>query len=311
MLSDQGANSSSPIDRSNSSVIISSRNRPEMLTQVVVSVLQGKQLPAEIIIVDQSEVEHPTLPALQAVLECEIRYLWTNSVGLSRGRNEGIAAATQPIVVFTDDDIVVAPDWLENITRPLAEHGPRTVVTGQVLAGETNVAGGFAPSVKLDTLPQVYQGRVGKGVLAGGNLALYRAAFDEVGYFDEYLGAGSAFPSSEDNDLSYRLLEAGYRIMYEPQAVLYHLAWRPADQFLKMRWNYGVGRGACYAKHLSLKDPYMLRCLLVDLGRHFYNAACLVRQQRQQAYGNLVFNLALVSGAARWLLVQPNKKVPG
>jgi GT2 family glycosyltransferase len=67
---------------------------------------------------------------------------------------------------------------------------------------------------------------VGKDVLWGNNIAIQRSAIVKVGAFDERFGAGSNFPSSEDNDLGFRLLEAGYRIIYMPKATLYHRAWR-------------------------------------------------------------------------------------
>ena len=43
------------------SLIIASRDRPELLADTVASVLKGDEVPAEIVIVDQSRVPHPTL----------------------------------------------------------------------------------------------------------------------------------------------------------------------------------------------------------------------------------------------------------
>src|SRR5439155_23952935 len=104
--------------------------------------------------------------------------------------------------------------------------GPRTIATGRVLSTAPETPGGFAPSTKIEEASIVYEGRVGKDVLWGNNMAMYRSAIAPIGGFDERLGVGSHFPSSEDNDLGFRLLEAGYRFIYVPEAVLYHWYWQ-------------------------------------------------------------------------------------
>ena len=80
------------------SVIICSRNRPEFLLEAVRSVLQGTAVPAELIVVDQSDAEHQMLRQLSGERGCELRYLWTRERGVSRARNAGLRAARQPIV---------------------------------------------------------------------------------------------------------------------------------------------------------------------------------------------------------------------
>jgi GT2 family glycosyltransferase len=139
-------------------------------------------------------------------------------------------------------------------------------------------------------------------------MALHRSTFVEVGEFDERLGPGTVFPGAEDNDLGFRLLEAGYSIHYVPEAVLYHKAWRSAREYLPLRWNYGLSQGAFLAKHMRLSDRYMLGRLRADLYRHGNR---LVRQDlrrsRGQIYADAIYILGLLCGAARWLLTQPKK----
>ena len=98
----------------------------------------------------------------------------------------------------------------------------------------------FAPSTKVDTAPAVYHGRLHEDVLYTGNMAMDRSAARAVGVFDERLGPGTSFPSAEDNDFGFRLLEAGYRIVYVPEALLYHRAWRSERDYVRLRWSYGA-----------------------------------------------------------------------
>jgi GT2 family glycosyltransferase len=287
-----------------SSLIICSRNRSQLLFETIESVLRGDEVPTELVIIDQSQKPDERLSGWKPDRDCEVRYLWSHTVGLSRARNEGIAAARYELLVIIDDDMFVEPQWFATFVEALTAAEPRTVVTGRVLSGPPEVPRGFAPTLAVLETPATYQGRIGTEVLAGGHMAAWRSAFAEVGGFDERLGAGSSFPAADDNDLGFRLLEAGYRIQYVPQAIVYHRAWRPEPDYLPMRWNYGLGKGGYYAKYLSLKDRYMLRRMLRDIGHRIYRLPQRLRHNRRLVYGDPAYILGILVGAARWFLTQ-------
>ena len=287
-----------------SSLIIPSRNRPELLLSTVKSILQGAEVPTELIVIDQSSAPHPTLASIATNRACEIRYLWTKSIGVSRARNMGIGAARYNILAFTDDDVNVTSTWYGALIGALISAGPRAVISGRVLPGIVQRPGGFVPSTKTDEKRAVYAGRIGEDVLYTNNAAMFRSAVEEVGSFDVRLGAGSIFSNAEDNDLGFRLLEAGYHIFYVPEAVLYHCAWRDEKDYLPLRWSYGRGQGAYYAKHLSLRDQYMLRRMLRHVKNHCIGCLRRVRRQRLLAYGDGIYLLGLFSGVAQWLVTQ-------
>jgi GT2 family glycosyltransferase len=286
------------------SLIIPSRDRPEFLLTAVKSILQGDEVPSEIVIIDQSKAPNPALATLTTHRMCDIHYLSTQSVGLSHANNKGIATARHDVLAFTHDDVLVTPAWFGALIRALLRAGPRSVVTGQVLLTEAETPGGFQVTIKVDEAPAVYVGRVAKDVLLPLNMAMHRSAIDEVGSFDVRLGPGTPFPGAEDNDLGFRLLEAGYRIIYVPQAVLYHRAWRSAQDYLRLRWGYGRAQGAFFAKYLSLKNRYMLGRLGKDVGHYVYTCFRRIRHERRRAYGDAVYVLGILSGAMQWLLTQ-------
>src|SRR2546425_4800577 len=160
------------------SLVICSRNRPKLLLDMVESVLQGEEVPTELIIVDQSDAPHPTLPTLQHDRACEIRYLPTRSVGLSRARNVGIAAARHDILVFTDDDLLASCTWFASVIRALVDAGTHAVVTGRVLATRPEAPGGFVLALAVNEISAVYTGRIGTDVLAGCQMAMYRSTIE-------------------------------------------------------------------------------------------------------------------------------------
>lgn len=283
------------------SLIICTRNRARLAAETVDSILRGDAVPAELVVVDQSEAPNPAIAALDGARGCAVRYVRTPTVGLSRARNLGIAAASHELLVFTDDDVLVAPTWYVAIVEALAAAGPRTVVTGQVRPAVAEVRGGFAPAIREGGTAAVYRGRLDQDVLYPLNMALYRSLIEEIGTFDERLGAGTRFPGAEDSDFSFRLLEAGYAIAYAPQAVLYHRAWRRDRDYLPHRWDYGRGRGAFYAKHASLHDRYILRRMWRDTVPRALWAPLRFRRDRRRALGDLALACGIVSGALHWL----------
>lgn len=272
----------------NGSVILASRNRPALLADTVASILRSDPQPGEVIVVDQSDQPHPGLFG--------VRYLWTEARGLSRANNLGTRAAIHDRLVFTHDDVLVERDWYGRMTAALLEGGPRTVVTGRVLPAEPEPgrADGFAPSLNPSTIPAVYEGTTARDVIWPMNLALHRSALEAIGGFDERLGPGTPYPAAEDNDLCRRLLEAGCRIVFDPAAVVYHRAWRPWSEHASLRYDYGRGQGAFYAKHRDVRR--LTGDIASRLLRMGFRAGSAGRTPREE----IAYVRGLLSAAWQW-----------
>jgi GT2 family glycosyltransferase len=240
--------------------------------------------------------------SFQPERECEFRYVWSEKKGVSLGRNMAVSIATHPILVFTDDDMLVTPTWFATIIYTLLAVGSHAVVTGQVLSSEE---GGkeLAPSIREDHESVIYRGRVNQDVLFTNNMATYRSAFDQVGGFDARLGPGTRYPAAEDNDFAFRLLEAGYSIVYDPLSTVYHRAWRSQEQSLRLSWNYGCGQGAFYAKYFSLKDPYMIGRMAKSVSAALLRVPYRMLGQRGRTYRDILYLCGLLYGAARWQIM--------
>lgn len=286
----------------NTSLLICSRDRPRLLLETIESVLAGAELPAEIVVVDQSSIPHPSLERWTRG-DPVVRYIHSGTTGLSVARNIAIAAAGCEDLVIIDDDMFVERDWFGSIVRALRAEGPRAVITGRVLphAG-ANAPGGFVPALATSDAPVRYRGRLAKDVLAGGHMAARRQVFEEVGGFDARLGAGSRFPAADDNDLGFRLLKAGFEIVYAPQAVVYHRAWRPGSEYLVMRWRYGRGKGGFYAKHLPTARGHMAARIGRDVGRRAAGLFGRLRRDPRGAAGDVVYSAGVLLGVVEWSL---------
>jgi GT2 family glycosyltransferase len=286
-----------------SSVIVCSRNRPRYLLETVESVLHGAERPAEIVVVDQSDEPHPTLGAMGSREGCTIRYVHSAERGVSRARNSGMRAAATELLIYTDDDVFVHRDWLAPMVRNLVELGPHGVVTGRVLAAPDEVPGAFAPALVASEAPAEYAGRIARDVLEAGNMAVHRGTMLALGGFDEQLGPGTRFPAGEDNDMGYRLLAAGCRIRYVPDGIIYHRAWRGPEEYLPLRWRYGIGQGAYYGKHLRGGGGrgYMAGRLARLLRHHLWLSIRRAPREPKAATGHLVYVGGVLNGLVRRL----------
>jgi GT2 family glycosyltransferase len=276
------------------SVVVSTRNRPRLVLEAVRSILAGRAVPAELVVVDQSGEPNLELSGLEHPA-CDVRVIRSSSVGVSAAKNAGIAATTRDVLVFTDDDVLVDPEWLHALVGALARDGERTVVVGRVVAGPPEVEEAEAVSITPEGKAELHRGLLTVDPLAGNNWACFRAALAEVGTFDERLGPGARFPSADDNDLGFRLLEAGYTIRYVPEALLVHRAWRAGGDLLRLEWIYGRGQGGFLAKHMSVRDAHMLKRLKTTIAwKH---------PIRRRASGrDAVYLAGVLSGVAQWLV---------
>jgi cellulose synthase/poly-beta-1,6-N-acetylglucosamine synthase-like glycosyltransferase len=133
--------------------------------------------------------------------------------GAAAARNTGLHHAKGDVVAFTDADCVAAPDWLERIAVPLKD--PTVgVVGGRILARRPcGRIAGYGERVH-DHARAIE--RVRPPYAIGMNWASRRAVLDAAGGFNARL------MRCEDVDLAYRLVRAGYGLVYEPSAIIYH-----------------------------------------------------------------------------------------
>lgn len=284
-----------------STVVIATRNRPELLLATVESILDGSVRPDEIVVVDQSTHPQPFTSQLTGAGNTAIHQLRVPPAGLSAARNVGLRAATGEIVAVTDDDMLAATHWLESLLRALSRAGADVVVTGRVDAGVAEVPGAFAPAAHAFEGVQRFRGRLPIDVLAGGNMALYRSTLGRIGLFDERLGAGSKYPAAEDNDFGFRVLAAGLEIEYVPDAILLHRAWRTSSEYFSLRWRYGLGKGGFYAKHLRADGGGLASRAATDVWRRVRRFPRLAVSHPRQAAADAFYVAGVAVGLARWL----------
>ena len=215
------------------SVIVCTRDRPDALKACLRSLQSLNPPPLEILVVDNAPRSDA---AYQIVSQMpNIRYVKEPQAGLSAARNCGIRESNGSILAFTDDDVTVHPYWTAQLQQAFCE-AHVMAVTGLVLPTQLETEsqfifekgfGGFGQGYRTKGFDSpFFETMKPRGVPvwkvgAGANMAFRRSVFDQVGEFDERLGAGRS-GCSEDSELWYRILAEGGCCRYEPKAAVFH-----------------------------------------------------------------------------------------
>jgi glucosyl-dolichyl phosphate glucuronosyltransferase len=219
------------------SVVMSTRNRAGYLSESL-SRLAAQQgdIPFEVIVIDNGSTDG-TAALLEQWCRRDPRFRSAQEPqpGLSRGKNAGIRLARAPLLLFTDDDMRVAPRWMASYHAFFAGRDGLVVCGGPIVPIPHDLGrwpDWLDESALSDAGMLQYreQRALGKYEYAwGGNMAIPRRVFDRVGLWKEdaglqgdarVTGQDSAF--FEDTELQDRARGAGGSIWFCPAASAEH-----------------------------------------------------------------------------------------
>lgn len=258
-------------------VVVCTRDRASLLRAALTAILSLDYADFNVVVVDNASRTSETHNLVEAEFTGPSVTLVTEPIpGLSYARNTGLHAATGEIVCFTDDDVIVDPDWLTELAAGFARVPNVDCVTGLVPSGElrTRTQGYFDGRVSWSRnlefrtyslahpppdLP-MFPFSIGE-FGTGANFALRRAAALELGGFDTALGVGTRTGGGEDIDMFTRVILDGRILVMQPSAIVWH---RNRDDLPALRVQargYGTGLGAWITK--LLLNPRTARMVLV------------------------------------------------
>ncbi len=247
------------------SVVILSWNSTDVLSLCLASVPQGfASQTYEVIVVDNGS--HGLTPAA-------LRYVfpWMQLVvnrrnrGVAPARNQGIRLTQGEYIVLLDDDTLVQPAAFDQLLTYMDAHphvglcGPKLVN----LQGQLQLSCRLFPTLSdklARRFPLTFAQQISREVdmadwdhnsirevdyVIGACQVIRRAALAEVGLLDERI-----FYGPEDIDLCLRIHQAGWRVVYSPEAVVVHRERRVARSFLsRLGWKHLWGVIYYFSKH--------------------------------------------------------------
>jgi GT2 family glycosyltransferase len=236
-------------------VVICTRHRPPSVADAVRSSLASRPAASCVIVVDQADADMAD-PLAEFDGMARFVRIHHDTVGLSRGRNVGTAAAAAAgatIVAYTDDDCVADPFWLSGFDTAFAGANDIAAVFGTVHAAPYDRTTGIIPAYEVREAI-VLRGLANKpraeGI--GACMAVRVDAWQQLDGFDDWLGAGASLASGEDTDLIMRLLHAGFAVAETPAAEVIHHGFRDWPSCRPLVAGYMRGIGAVNAKMIRL-----------------------------------------------------------
>ena len=301
------------------SIVVCTKNRYEHLEQCLPSLASLNYPNYEIIVVDDSTSRDQVSRNQKVVCDVGAKYIFNGRKGKSLAQNIGIRVAKGDIIATTDDDCIADKCWLRFLVENFSDPTVMCVAgrTKSLLSNEiSQLFEGLASfdrgakrrvfdrkSISLwSQSPKLFSRILSKqfcemtpapwGVGYGNNIAYKKTVFDEIGFFDEGLGPGTPAAASEDTDLVYRILKAGYKAIYDPRALIFHRHRSNLRALEQSCYLYGLGQRSLLLKYIR-NDPYALFCYvggiihlcLVILKRRFEGKKLMCSLTMRELYG--------------------------
>ena len=224
--------------------IIITYNRPNDALELLKNIAQlenAVELLEEVILVNNaSNADYKAVEDfIQATPQLPFRYFYSNeNLGVARGRNFAIAKSTAPVLIMLDDDAILQNrDAFVSLLKEYENQNttrPKAIISFKVLYYDTmTMQKNALPHKKFDEYKnkrffETYY-------YAGGAHAIRREALEAVGSYPT-----DFFYGMEEYDLSYRLLDAGYGIVYSDCVVMLHKespqGRKPKEEKMRMMW---------------------------------------------------------------------------
>ncbi len=263
-------------------VVIPTRDRPTQLARCLAALPIEPGI--ELIVVDDGSTPAVREQLARIVGERGGRLLRAAGGGPAGARNVGIELAAGEYICFLDDDCIPGRGWAPGLAAAAAS-APGGVASGRTRLAPTAGAGARASQAVID---QLQLGGIDPG---GGldfaptcNLCCTREVLGE-NRFD----VGYALAGGEDREFCDRLIAAGHRPRYAPEAVVVHDQPEGLARLLKRHYGYGRGGSRYRRAGGALPEPGFYRGLLGRAARGGAATLALV----------LVAQLATAAGIAR------------
>lgn len=291
----------------------------------------GDALPSVRVVIPARNAETTLRECLRSVMECDyprktiwivndgsrdttaailgefpgINVLHVRAMGASAARNLAMQNAAEDVIAFTDADCVVRKDWLRRLVACVMEPGvsgaggPQLAVPHQPLFAR-RIHAFLAAICFVGDYMRVGQGKHPVQHIPSCNSAYRREAILSVGGFRPGL-----FPG-EDVDLDRRLIMAGHKLVYTPEAVVEHHRPESLSEYVRMCVGYGLAQGQLVRLH----GPFRLLHVLPAIAAAAVAAwvALLIANPSAAALTAAAAGLALLAALAR--RIEPPLNLP-
>jgi glycosyltransferase involved in cell wall biosynthesis len=221
------------------SVIVPTYNRLDSLRRLVGGVERQSLATTEFefVVVDDGSSDDTLeyISALPQRSRVRVVPLSQRNAGPAAARNLGVREARGDLLIFTDDDCVPEPNWLETMARFFTMNRDVSGFGGSIQRMRDTPISKWIDQRGIMQHPVDGAGECVYLVTA--NAAYTRDAFDRAGGFSEDI----SWPGGEDPELSHRVRALGGRLLYCKDGVVKHEHRDTYGGLYKMFYNHGRG----------------------------------------------------------------------
>ena len=257
------------------SIVIPTYNHANQLSEVIDCLFKSQidEIESiEVIVVDDGS-DNPAKSVVEskkAASPFSLRYVFQENAGPAAARNRGFHEASNEIVLFIDDDILVFPDLIKN---HLEAH---QIYNGAVICGQSPYLIPEISSPAFRYLNMLFNDglkSIGKenfikvDIVASGNISVEKGLFERGHIYCESL----KIPAGEEFELSFYLKEKGVPVYFAKELKGWHLQPSTIEDSCVQNYKYGLG-----IAELAVKKPQVLR---LRQPRRSYEANAQIRKE--------------------------------
>jgi len=223
----------------------------------------------EIIVIDDGSTD--STPSI--VTSYRVCYHYQQNKGPAAARNKGVKNAAGDIILFTDTDCLPDKNWIKEMLSPFQD-SKIVGVKGAYRTAQKSLWARFA-QVEFNERYKLLLKNKYIDMVDTYSAGYRKDAFLSIGGFDTSFSA----PNNEDTDLSYRMSLKGYKMVFNPNAIVWHTGHPDTfKKYMMLKFWRGYWRMAVYQKHppKMIKDSYTPQTLKFQIMLAFLSILCLM-----------------------------------
>lgn len=298
-------------------VVIPTLKRYGLLKESLDSISSQSYIPDEVIVVDNCVDKYSYDPFIGRFSgKLNLRFLQQPKESIPCARNQGAEAAKSDILIFTDDDCLFDKEWIKNLIAPFLGDPEIGITGGEILteAYSNSLVDNYFVDMKMSRVGIINGSKWKRGYapgkitinrgfaihpfFTGANMAVRREVFRAIGGFD------ADFRSNEDLEFCIRAVKNGWKLYFEPKAIVTHKPPRRLKQIFCSWFNYGLYHAPLFRKHNNGKiEIYIYKSwkissavypnFLIFMAKAPFNAVIFINSFHLM---NMSLFLAIISG---------------
>ena len=252
------------------SVIIPAYNARNTIEKCMLA-LTNQSVPKEnyeVIVIDDGSTDNTA----EMAKKFQVKYFHQPNHGPATARNKGVREAKGEIILFTDADCVPRDNWIEEMAKPF-ENPEVMAVKGAYKTEQKTLIARFA-QVEFEERFRMLKKTESIDMIDTYSAGYRKSVFLSLGGFD------TSFPAAnnEDTELSYKMSRAGHKMVFNPDAVVYHLNHPDSiERYARLKFWRGYWRMVVYKRYPDkmLRDSYTPQTLKLQILFLFLFLMCL------------------------------------